>query len=202
MPTTAPPTDDADRYRERIKRLLAIQVSLAILVIVISAYVSFSIRPLFTQRAELQRAVDSLSTQAQRLQDSTKQLAETTKQLAETQSELQRGLDAWVQKEVLPLAFIQYAQGMNQSILHDLRVELRRHWIAAAEGQPISRPFTTSNVRYYHKSDAANAEQIARLTDQFFNDRSCPKRVRPLYLPEYNVRPGLVEIWLSGECPR
>lgn len=202
MQNTVLPPDETEGMpgstepNRRVRRLLALQSVLAILIIASSVFLTFRIRPLFTQRDELQSEVESLRVQAEALADSTEQLTARQKQL-------EQGLNAWVQKEVLPVAFIQYSPGIDQSILRGLRVELRRHWIAAAEGQLIVEPFSTSTVRYFNEDDQKIAEEIAHLTDQFFESKGCSKEVRPLYLGgDYRARPGLVEIWLPAGCPR
>jgi hypothetical protein len=204
------PRDEQDqpssaKWDSKLRKLLLAQIVIGAIVFIASVYALVIIRPLFLERAtlhwqvqKLQDDTTRLSKERNRLSSDTSILVSRIASLAGQSASLEAELRKWVQRDVIPVAYIEYAPGFDTTSLHGLRATLRASWIAAAGGQRVEPP-SHSKVVYYFPEDRPDAEKAAQLTQEYFDRLQCSKR--PITLERENgVRHGAMEIWLTAEC--
>jgi hypothetical protein len=194
----SPSPDAPERKLRQLRFLMFTQLLIGTAVVLASGYALVVIQPLFRDRHSLEIQVHQLRQERQILAADTIRLRTTITTLAAQKTSLARGLSAWVQRDVIPVAYIEYAPGVDTTKLHNLRATLRSHWIAAAGGQRVKAP-PHSKVVYYYSEDRGHADEVAKLTADYYRSIGCIKE--PFELDqEVGPRQGALEVWVNAGC--
>jgi cell division protein FtsL len=193
------------KWDAKLRKLLLAQIVIGTIVFVASVYALVVIRPLFLEHDTLHKEVEKLQDDTTRLSKEKSRLSSDTlilvsriASLSGQSASLEEELRKWVQRDVIPVAYIEYATGFDTTSLHGLRATLRASWIAAAGGQPVGPP-PHSKVVYYFPDDLADARRVAQLTQEYYDHLQCSKG--PITPERENgVRHGAMEIWLTAGC--